>query len=52
MRPQDMVCERKALVWLRAKGTTISEVIEELHEYKHSHCKPVEDTGGVQIALF
>ncbi len=52
VRPADMVSERKAIVWLKAKGTTISEVIEELHEYKHSMCKPQDDTGGIQVALF
>jgi hypothetical protein len=46
-----MVSERKALVWLKAKGNTISEVIEELHEYKHSHCRPSGDEG-IQDALF
>ena len=52
LRPQDSISERKAVVWLKAKGTPISQVIDELHEYKHNYCKEVEDTGGIQNALF
>lgn len=53
VRPQDDVSERKAIVWLKSKGTTISQVIEELHEYKHSVCKDDKnDSGYVQDALF
>lgn len=52
VRPQDMISERKALVWLKAKGNTISEVIEELHEYKHAHCRHKDGSEAIQDALF
>lgn len=47
-----MSAERKAIVWLKSKGSTISQVVEELHEYKHSACRDEKDTGGIQDALF
>lgn len=47
-----MSVERKAIVWLKAKGSTISKVVEEFHEYKHSSCRDERDTGGIQDALF
>ena len=52
VRPNDMSAERKAIVWLKSKGSTISQVVEELHEYKHSACRDEKDTGGIQDALF
>jgi len=44
--------ERKAVVWLKAKGTSISRVIEELHDYKHSVCCDKESIESIQDALF
>jgi len=44
--------ERKAVVWLKAKGTSISRVIEELHDYKHSVCCDKENIESIQDALF
>ena len=38
LRPTDSGVSRKAIVWLKSKGTTISRVIEELHEYRHEVC--------------
>lgn len=38
IRPQDSVSCRLAVVWLKAKGTSISRVVEELHDYKHETC--------------
>lgn len=44
--------ERKAIVWLKSKGTTISRVIEELHDYKHTICSDKEGVEVIQDALF
>ena len=38
IRPQDMTSERLAVVWLKSKGTSISRVAEEMHQYKHQFC--------------
>jgi hypothetical protein len=44
--------ERKAIVWLKSRGTTISRVIEELHDYKHSVCSDKDSIDAIQDALF
>lgn len=44
--------ERKAVVWLKSRGTTISRVIEELHDYKHSICSDKNSIDAIQDALF
>lgn len=44
--------ERKAIVWLKSKGTTISRVVEELHDYKHNFCNDKESVEVIQDALF
>ena len=53
--PIDMkstMVERKAIVWLKSKGTTISRVIEELHDYKHGFCNDKQSVEVIQDALF
>lgn len=53
IRKQDNVAERKAIVWLKASGSSISEVVEELHDYKHSFCKErTGDSDGMTPPLF
>lgn len=52
IRPKDSVSERKAIVWLKASGTSISRVIEELHDYKHNMCNDKEDVSVIQDPLF
>ena len=52
LRPQDSVSQRLAVVWLKAKGTTISRVVEELHEYKHEFCDDKTIDQPMQPALF
>jgi hypothetical protein len=50
VRPEDNGCERKAVVWLKSKGTSISRVVEELYEYKHAVCS--DKDVSEQPALF
>ena len=52
VRPQDSVTERKAVVWLKSGGMSISRVIEELHNYKHSMCDDKDELGLIQDPLF
>lgn len=52
VRPKDNVSERKAIVWLKASGNSISRVIEELHDYKHNFCDDKDDIQAIQDALF
>lgn len=49
LRPGDNSVERKAVVWLRAKGKTINRVVEELHEYKHEFCDPRPPSADVPL---
>jgi len=44
--------ERKAIVWLKSKGTTISRVVEELHDYKHTFCSDKDSVESIQDSLF
>lgn len=44
--------ERKAIVWLKSKGTSISRVIEELHDYKHIGCNDKNQVEHIQDPLF
>jgi hypothetical protein len=50
LRPDDGSVERLVVAWLKAKGTSVSRVIEEQHLYKHAYCndKPVSS----QMPLF
>lgn len=50
VRPGDASVERLVVAWLKAKGTSVSRVVEEQHKYKHAVCtdKPVSD----QMPLF
>jgi len=50
VRPSDATTERKAVVWLKGTGKTISEVCEELFEYKHKFC--TGKTNPNDISLF
>jgi len=50
VRPGDATTERKAIVWLKGTGKTISEVSEELFEYKHKFC--TGKTSANDIPLF
>jgi hypothetical protein len=52
LRPKDSISERKAIVWLKASGNSISRVVEELHEYKHSICNDKDDVSVIQDPLF
>ena len=52
VRPQDSVSERKAVVWLKSGGASISRVIEELHDYKHTFCNDKDDLNSIQDQLF
>jgi hypothetical protein len=44
--------ERKAVVWLKSKGTSVSRVVEELHDYKHTFCSDKMNIDFIQDALF
>ena len=52
IRPKDGIAERKAIVWLKSSGISISRVVEELHEYKHSMCSDKDDVSVLQDQLF
>jgi hypothetical protein len=52
IRPQDSTTCRLAVVWLKAKGTTISRVHEELHSYKHEFCDERKLDEAMQPSLF
>lgn len=49
LRPGDSTVERKAIVWLKAKGKTLNKVVEELHEYKHEFCSPKEPPRDIPL---
>lgn len=49
LRPGDSQVERKAIVWLKAKGKTLNRVVEELHEYKHEFCNDKEQSGDIPL---
>lgn len=52
LRPSDQTSVRLAIVWLKSKGTTISKVSEELHQYKHEFCNEKNVNAPIQDALF
>ncbi len=52
IRPQDGTTVRLAVVWLKSKGTTISRVQEELHNYKHECCDERRLEEAMQPSLF
>lgn len=49
VRPSDATTERKAIVWLKSTGKTISEVSEELFEYKHKFCSAKDNPNDISL---
>lgn len=49
VRPSDAATERKAIVWLKSTGKTISEVAEELYEYKHKFCTAKNSANDIPL---
>lgn len=49
VRPNDGTTERKAVVWLKGSGKTISEVCEELFEYKHKFCNQKDNPNDISL---
>lgn len=52
LRPADATSVRLAKVWLKSKGTSISRVVEELHEYRHEFCDDRNLGSDIQDPLF
>ena len=46
-----IVSRRLAVVWLKGKGTIVDSIEDELYQYRHEFCKPV-DVEFIQPALF
>ncbi len=52
VRLQDSICSRLAIVWLKGKTTTVVDVVEDLHRYKHALCEHKSLNVSIQDALF